>query len=130
MPNYHQTTIVGHLGRDVETRHTASGDMVANFSVAVTEKWGDKETTTWYRVTAWKKLAEVASKYLRKGDAVLIVGRMGSRKWQDKDGQERESWELNADQIRLMGAKSERKEERPAPSKGSGFDDMPDDIPF
>ncbi len=107
MPNYHQCQVVGHLGKDPETRFTSSGDPVASFSVAYTEKWGEKEQTTWFRVSAWKKLAEIAQKYLRKGDAVMVVGRMQCRKYQDKDGQQRESWELNADQIKLMGARKE-----------------------
>lgn len=135
MPNYHQAQVIGHLGKDPEQRFTAAGDAVANFSVAYTEKWGDKEQTTWFRVTAWKKLAEVAQKYLRKGDAVMVVGRMQCRKYQDKDGQQRESWELNADQIKLMGTRRDQpKEEKPAqassrPTDG-GLSDMDDDIPF
>jgi len=130
MPNYQQTTIIGHLGRDPESRYTQGGDQVCNFSVAVTEKWGGKETTTWFRVNAWKKLAEVAQNYLKKGDAVMVVGRMNCRQWEDKDGQKRESWELTADQLRLMGARSQPKEQDKKPAPAGGFEGMDDDIPF
>lgn len=133
MPNYHQTTIIGHLGKDTETRYTTGGDPVTNFSVAVTEKFGEKENTTWYRVNAWRKMSEIAEKYLKKGDAVMVVGRMQTRKWDDKDGNKRESWELNADQIRLMGGapKAEQKAEQAKKSAPAGdFSDMSDDIPF
>lgn len=132
MPNYQQTTIIGHLGRDPESRFIPAGDQVCNFSVAVTEKWGGKETTTWFRVNAWKKLAEVAQNYLKKGDAVMIVGRMSCRQYDDKEGHKRESWELTADQLRLMGTRPKepaaQPEKKPAPA--GGFADMEDDIPF
>lgn len=129
MPNYHQTIVIGHLGKDTETRYTTGGDPVSNFSVAVTEKWGDKEVTTWYRVNAWKKLSEIASKYLKKGDAVVVVGRMQVRQWEDKDGNKRESWELNADQIRLMGGGKKEEPTKQGRSDG-GISEMNDDIPF
>lgn len=132
MPNYQQTTIIGHLGRDPESRYTQGGDQVSNFSVAVTEKWGGKETTTWFRVNAWKKLAEIAQKYLKKGDAVMIVGRMNCRQYEDKDGNKRESWELTADQLRLMGTRSQQPGEpqERKPAKAGDFSDMDDDISF
>lgn len=145
MANYHQTVIAGHLGRDPETRFMPSGDAVCNFSVAVTESWkgkdGDKkESTIWYRVNAFGKLAEICGQYLKKGSAVLVAGKMQSRKY-EKDGVEREAWELRADTMQMLGG-GQREEggERPAQqsrqkpsgaSAGPRYDDMPDDdIPF
>lgn len=130
MPNFHQCQVVGHLGKDPELRYTHGGDAVAGFSVAYTEKWNDKEQTTWFRVNAWKKLAEIAQKYLKKGDAVMVIGRMQCRKYQDKSGNERESWELNADQIKLMGTRSQPKEQDKKPAPAGGFEGMDSDIPF
>lgn len=108
MANYHSTTIVGHLGKDPENRFLPNGDAVCNFSVAVTESWKDQEgnkkgQTTWYRVNAFKRLAEICGEYLKKGAQVMIVGKMQERKWQDKDGQERTSWELRADTMQMFG---------------------------
>lgn len=141
MPNYHQTTIIGHLGKDPETRYMSNGDAVCNFSVAVTESWKDqsgdkKEQTTWYRVNAFKKLAEICGQYLKKGAPVMIVGKMQERKWQDKDGQERTSWELRAETMQMLGGKSDSEESPPkqSPKKQSnasgGFNDLDSDIPF
>lgn len=139
MPNYHQTTIIGHLGRDPETRYMPNGDAVCNFSVAVTESWKDqngdkKELTTWYRVNAFKKLAEICGQYLKKGAPVMIVGKMQERKWQDKEGQERTSWELRADTMQMLGGKQESSAPKPADKQsndsGGGFADFEGDVPF
>lgn len=139
MAAFHQTIVLGNLGKDPETRFLPSGDAVCNFSVAVTEKFkskdGDtKESTTWYRVNAFGRLAEICGEYLRKGSAVMVTGRMQARQW-EKDGVKRESWELRADSLQMLGGKSERSEPRgesqPKPRGESGFEDMPDDlIPF
>ena len=145
MASYHSTTILGNLGRDPETRFLPSGEAVCNFSVAVTEKWKkdgeQKEQTTWYRVNAFGKLAEICGQYLAKGSAVLVVGKMQARKWTDKEGNERESWELRADSMQMVGGKPEgERQDKPArqaaPAGGGGgngnpnLDDMDDDIPF
>lgn len=148
MAAFHQTVIVGNLGRDPETRYLPNGDAVCNFSVAVTEKWkkdGEaKEQTTWYRVNAFAKLAEICGQYLKKGSAVLIIGKMGQREWTDKDGNKRESWELRADSMQMLGGKSDgssamqaspedrqaRAEAKQGKAKPASFDDMADDIPF
>lgn len=126
MPNYHSTVAVGHLGRDPESRFTASNMQVCNFSVAVTEKRKGEENTTWYRVIAFDKLAALCAEYLRKGDPVMIVGRMQSRKFTTKDGGEKESWELVADTVQFLGAKSKAKPD----VQVKDFSDMSDDIPF
>lgn len=110
MASFHQTIVIGHLGRDPETRFLPSGDPVCNFSVAVTENWKDKsgerrEKTTWYRVSMFGRIAEVAGQYLKKGSQVQIVGRMEERKW-EQDGVERTSWDLRADQMTMLGSAS------------------------
>lgn len=149
MASYAKTVIVGNLGRDPETRYLPSGEAVCNFSVAVTESWKDKasgekkESTVWYRVSAFGKLAEICGQYLKKGSQVLVDGKMQTRKWQDKEGVEKETWELKADNMTMLGGKPEgssapAQQERPssAPQKssqgaqGGAFDSMSDDIPF
>ncbi len=142
MASYAQTIIAGHLGREVESRFMTNGEAVCNFSVAVTESWKSsdgtkKESTVWYRVVAFKKLAEICTQYLKKGSAVLIVGKMTTREW-EKDGVKREAWELRADSMQLLGAKPEgqrnAQEERaikpPGGHSGGAFDDFEDSIPF
>lgn len=148
MAAFHQTIIVGNLGRDPETRHMPSGDAICNFSVAVTESWKDKnsgdkkEITTWYRVGAFGKLGEICSNYLRKGSQVMITGKMQSRKYSDKDGVERESWELKAEQMTMLGGKPEGagqsapQQQRQAPAQtqqrtaAPAQNDFDSDIPF
>ncbi len=144
MASFHQTIVVGNLGRDPESRYLANGDAVCNFSVAVTEKWKkdgqEKEQTTWYRVSAFGKLAEICGQYLKKGSAVMIVGKMTVREW-EKDGVKRESWELRADSMQMLGGKSEGGQQQasaPEPrqqrsaqgAQRSSFDDLDDSIPF
>ena len=130
MPNYSQTTVIGHLGNDPDIRYLPNGDPVANFSIAVTESWKDKatgekkESTTWFRVNAFGKLAEICGQYLKKGAACMVVGKMQSRKWTDKDGVERESWELKAETMQMLGSRSEQ-----APAKSSKQQDD-SDLPF
>src|SRR3990167_1932988 len=100
MPQFQQVTIIGHLGRDPETRYMPNGDAIASFTVAVGEKWTDKasgekkEHTEWFRVQALKRLAELAGEYLKKGQPVFVQGRFRTRKWQDKEGAERHSTEI------------------------------------
>lgn len=128
MANYHSTTIVGHLGGDPEVRYLPNGDAVCNFTVAVTESWtkdgNKKEQTTWYRVNAFKKLAEICGEYLKKGTQVMIVGKMVSRKWTDKDGAEQTSWELRADTMQMFG-KAESQPRQDAKPKQDQEDDVP-----
>jgi single-strand DNA-binding protein len=137
---------IGRLGRDPEKRFMASGDAVVNFSIAVGWKGKDKEGTEWIRVNAYGKLAEICAEYLAKGSQVYIAGRMTTRKWQDKDGQDRYSTEINADRMQMLGGKSEPKQEPAAPRQASAneyrsaregkappppdFDDMADDVPW
>jgi len=98
---YHHTVVAGYAGKDAEVKYTTSGQAVANFSIAVSEKFKDKEHTTWYRVQAWGKLAEFAGEYVKKKKPFLVEGRMNSREW-EKDGVKRESWELIANSIKFL----------------------------
>ena len=137
MANYQQISIIGHLGKDPESRFMPNGDQVANFSVAVTESWKDKNTgdkkeeTTWFRVSAFKKLAEICAQYLKKGTPVQVVGKMKMRKWKDDKGNDRESWDLIADSMQMLGGRQEQQSgsEAAGTNKGSSFPDD-SDIPF
>jgi single-strand DNA-binding protein len=147
--------IIGHLGRDPETRYMQSGDAVTNFTIATTEKWKDKQTgeqkeaVEWHRITTYGKLAEVCSQWLRKGSLVFVQGKLTTRKWTDQQGIERYTTEIKADTMKMLGgrdqnqqapqqqpaqrqqASSPRQAPRPQQApQGSGFDDMGDDVPF
>jgi len=106
-----KVTLIGYLGRDPEMRSTANGDPVAHFSVATTEAWKDKatgekkEATEWHRVVLYRKLAEIAGQYLKKGSYVYLEGRLQTRKWTGKDDIERYAVEIIADDMRMLGAR-------------------------
>jgi single-strand DNA-binding protein len=104
--------LVGRLGRDPETRFTGSGQAVANFSVATDETYKDRngerqKRTEWHKIVVWGKQAEIAQQYLKKGSLVYIEGRIQSREWQDKEGQKRTSFEIVANNFRMLGGRSE-----------------------
>ena len=113
--------IVGNLGRDPEVRYTANGNAIANIAVATTESWKDKqsgerqEKTEWHRVVFFGRLAEIAGEYLKKGAQVYIEGRLQTRKWEDKSGQERYTTEIVASEMQMLG------------SRGGGTSGVPDD---
>lgn len=154
MASVNKVILIGNLGKDPETRYLPSGDAVTNITVATTESWKDKksgdkqEHTEWHRISFFGRQAEVAGEYLKKGSPVYIEGRIRTRKWQDKEGQDRYSTEIVADRMQLLGSRGGGGEggaggggmrEQPtssgggkAPAKKSGgsFDDMDDDIPF
>lgn len=115
---------IGRLGRDPETRYTASGDAVTNFNLAMGWKSKDKEGTEWVRCNTFGKLAEIAGQYLKKGNQCYVAGRMSTRKWTDKDGQDKWVTEINVDRLQLLGSKDKAK------PQGAGIDDMSDDISF
>jgi len=145
--------LVGNLGADPETRYSASGSAITNISLATTDSWRDKasgeqqERTEWHRVVFFNRLAEVAGEYLRKGRQVYVEGRLQTRKWQDKDGQDRYTTEIVANEMQMLGGREDGSG-APAPSQSSqssGFRDKPqpavaeshgsadfqdDDIPF
>lgn len=142
MASVNKAIIVGNLGRDPEVRTFPNGDRVANVTIATTDKWKDKQTgeqkeaTEWHRVVFIGRLAEVVSEYLKKGSQVYVEGSIRTRKWTDKDGTEKYSTEIRADQMQMLGSREAqpssqpRSAPKPAPKASSGFDDMDDQIPF
>ncbi len=142
--------LIGNLGKDPEVRYMPNGTAVANITVATSETWKDKQTgeqkekTEWHRVVFYRRLAEIAGEYLRKGSKVYIEGRLQTRKWQDQSGQDRYSTEIIADEMQMLdsrasGAEAERssspsKAASPAPASSPEVpaDDsfLDDDIPF
>ena len=113
---YQSTTIIGHLGRDPEMRYTPSGAPVTNFSVATSRRWTDaagvqQERTTWFKVVAWRKLAEVCNQYLRKGQLVMVEGEVDASAYMPKDGGEpRASLELTARTVKFLSKSGEAHE--------------------
>ena len=108
MANLNRVTVMGVLGRDPETKQFPNGGSVTTFSVATTEFWKDKttgerkEATEWHRIATSNRLAEIASKYLKKGSKVYIEGSMRTRKWKDSKGTDREITEIRADELQLL----------------------------
>ena len=111
MASVNKVILIGNVGADPELRSFTSGDRVCNLRLATTDSWKDKasgekrETTEWHRVVLYRKLAEIAGQYLRKGSQVYIEGRIRTRKWKDKDGQDRYSTEIEADEMTMLGVK-------------------------
>jgi len=103
--------LVGNLGNDPETRYMPSGDAVTNISVATTESWKDKQTgeqkdrTEWHKVVMFRRLGEIAAEYLRKGSQVYIEGKLRTNKWQDRDGNDRYTTEIIADEMQMLGGR-------------------------
>ncbi len=165
MASVNKVILIGNLGRDPEMRYMPSGDAIANFSIATTETWKDKsgekqEKTEWHRISMFGRLAEIAGEYLKKGSSVYIEGRLQTRKWQNKEGQDQYTTEVVANEMKMLGGRSggntfevmdkeasggssrpARSSERSAPPpeggaakpaarKADDFDDFGDDIPF
>ncbi|MBC7512961.1 MAG: single-stranded DNA-binding protein [Herminiimonas sp.] len=111
MASVNKVIIVGNLGRDPETRYMPNGDAVTNIAVATTESWKDKtsgekkELTEWHRITFYRKLAEIAGQYLKKGSQIYIEGRLQTRKWTDKENVERYTTEIIADSMQMLGSR-------------------------
>ena len=104
--------IIGNLGRDPEMRFTQGGTPVTNFSVAVSRSWQSRdgemrEETEWFRVVAWTRLAEIANEYLRRGSKVYVEGRLATRTWQDREGNERTTTELVAQEMLMLGGRDQ-----------------------
>jgi single-strand DNA-binding protein len=164
MASVNKVIIIGNLGRDPEVRYTPNGSAVCNVSVATTRTWKNKESgdkneeTEWHRVVFYDRLAEIAGEYLKKGRSVYVEGRLKTRKWQDKDGVEKFTTEIIAEEMKMLGGREgmgggaaddsgggSGYAERPAPASrpaggggaakpaaksSTGFDNMDDDIPF
>ncbi|WP_079435387.1 single-stranded DNA-binding protein [Zoogloea sp. LCSB751] len=111
MASVNKVILVGNLGKDPETRYAPSGDAICNITLATTDTWRDKasgekrEATEWHRVVFFGKLAEIAGQYLRKGSQVYVEGSLRTRKWQDKDGQDRYTTEIRADEMKMLGSR-------------------------
>jgi single-strand DNA-binding protein len=111
MASVNKVIIVGNLGRDPETRYMPNGEAVTNIAVATTESWKDKssgekkELTEWHRITFYRKLAEIAGQYLKKGSQIYIEGRLQTRKWTDKENVERYTTEIIADTMQMLGSR-------------------------
>jgi single-strand DNA-binding protein len=155
MASVNKVILMGNLGRDPEVRYSPDGGAIANVSIATTSRYKDKssgdmkEDTEWHRVVFFGRLAEIAGEYLKKGRPVYVEGRLRTRKWQDQQGQERQTTEIVADQMQLLGGRDggggggggqgAPSDDMPSSSssgqgrsggKASGFDDLDDDIPF
>jgi len=162
MASVNKVILIGNCGRDPEVRYTPSGTAICNISVATSSRRKDKasgesiEDTQWHRVTFYDRLAEIAGEYLKKGKPVYIEGRLKYGKYTDKDGIERNTVDIVAEQMQMLGGRDAGGEEggysrsrdadeggaparpaarpapapRPAPKSSTGFDDMDDDIPF
>jgi single-strand DNA-binding protein len=135
--------LIGNLGQDPEVKYMANGGAVCNISVATSESWTDKETgeakekTEWHRIVAFRRLAEIMGEYLKKGSKVYIEGKLQTRKWQDKEGQDRYSTEILADQMQMLDGRPEggqqqasqaQKKQAAAPAQMDPFED--EDLPF
>jgi len=138
MSSVNRATILGRVGKDPEVKYTSSGTAVTSFSVATTfRKSKGEEETEWHRVVAWERLAEVVGEYAKKGDLIYIDGRLRTRTWTDKSGNERDVTEIVAERIQLIGRTVKRDEveqtqkpaSAPADTSG-GIATMDDDIPF
>ena len=111
MASVNKVILIGNLGKDHETRYAPSGDAICNNTLATTDNWRDKatgekrEATEWHRVVFFGKLAEIAGQYLRKGSQVYVEGSLRTRKWQDKDGQDRYTTEIRADEMKMLGSR-------------------------
>jgi len=104
--------LIGNLGNDPDVRYTASGAAVANISLATAESWRDKESgeqqerTEWHRIVFFGRLAEIVAEYLKKGSQIYVEGRLQTRKWQDKEGKDRYSTEIVANEMQMLGSRS------------------------
>jgi single-strand DNA-binding protein len=150
--------LIGRLGKDPETRYMPNGEAVTNVTLATSENWKDKsgvkqEKTEWHNLTFYRRLAEVAGEYLKKGSMIYVEGKLQTRKWQDKEGKDRYTTEILVNEMTMLGGKStggsfEVVEEQPsatprpaasrpaapatppASAPGRSFDNFDDDIPF
>lgn len=113
MAGINKVIIVGFLGNDPDVRTMPNGELVVNISVATSESWTDKnsgekkEVTEWHRIVIYRKLAEIAAQYLHKGSQVYVEGRLKTRKWQDNNGQDRYSTEIQCDNFQMLGGRNQ-----------------------
>lgn len=139
MSGINKVILVGHLGKDPEVKHLESGAVVANFSIATSEKWTDKtsgevkENTEWHNIVIWRGLAEVVEKYLKKGSQVYLEGKLVTRSW-EKDGVTRYTTEVVVNNMVMLGERNSTSNQAPAPSQQDEShipdNDTTDDLPF
>lgn len=144
MASLNKAILIGNLGKDPEVRFMPNGDAVCNFSIATTESYKDKngdkqDKTEWHNVTIYRKLAEIAGQYLKKGSQVYLEGKIQTRKWQDKEGNDRYTTEIVCDEMKMLGGKQESQQQQQAPRQSapaqtrkapSPVDEFEDDIPW
>ncbi len=140
MASINKAILIGNLGADPELRYTSSGSAVANFNIATTEKWKDKdgqmqERTEWHRIILWSRQAEIAKEYLHKGSSVYIEGRIQNRSYDDKDGVKRYISEIVGQRMQFLGgrgggAQSDSGPSEPPPAPPGNLEDGDDDLPF
>ena len=147
MASVNKVTIIGNLGKDPELKFMPNGDAVCNFSVATTDTWKDKggakqERTEWHNIVMYRKVAEIAGEYLKQGSSVYLEGRLQTRKWQTKEGQDRYTTEIVADSMQMLGKKSDSEQsngnesqQKHSEQKSNGYQKQPineidDDVPF
>lgn len=144
MAGVNRVIIIGHLGNDPEIRIMPNGEQIGNITVATSESWTDKNTgekkevTEWHRIVIYRKLAEIAAQYLHKGSQVYIEGRLKTRKWQDNNGQDRYTTEIQGDNLQMLGgrqdepkqAKSSKAKPEPLSAMAEQGDSFDDNIPF
>lgn len=142
MASLNKVQLIGHLGADPEVRHTTSGDAVCNLRLATTETWTDKasgekkEATEWHRCVCYKRVAEIAGQYLKKGAQIYVEGRIKTRKWTDKDNQERYTTEIEMTELKMLGRRegagtaTAGQQGSGAVASGSAAPDYDDDISF
>jgi single-strand DNA-binding protein len=147
MASVNKVILIGNLGRDPETRYSADGAAIANVSIATTRRYKDsagqqQEETEWHRVVFFGRLAEIAGEYLRKGRPVYVEGRLRTRKWTDKEGVEKYTTEIVAENMQMLGSREgmgggeveesapARPAAKPAAKPAQNIAEMDDDIPF
>lgn len=144
MAGINKVIIVGNLGNDPEIRTMPTGEQVANITVATSESWTDKNSgekktqTEWHRIVLYRRLAEIAAQYLHKGSQVYVEGRLKTRKWQDSNGQDRYTTEIQGDNLQMLGgrqdepkqAKSSKTKPEPLSTMAEQGDSFDDNIPF
>lgn len=155
MSSVNKVILIGRLGKDPETKYMTNGEAVTNFSIATSETWKDKsgekqEKTEWHNITAYRKLAEIIAQYVKKGALIYIEGKLQTRKYQTKEGQDRYTTEIIVNEMQMLSSRQQggdheqaepsrpaqapkpERQQQPqgsAPAKGA-FDNFDDDIPF
>lgn len=137
--------LIGRLGKDPETRFMPNGEAVCNFSVATSESWNDRngqrqERTEWHNITMYRRLAEIAGQYLKKGSQVYLEGKIQSRKYTDKNGVERTAYDIIVNEMKMLGGGSDGQQAQPAQGEAptpprrqapaAPAEDIDDDVPF